>query len=247
MRAGQRNYWILWQLNTYFSKNKSQFYISMFIITTKYTIPLKFKKKKKITGFKTQCCKMSRRNRVMTKMHSSRMRTVRSSGRIWGGCVCSGGGVCLLPAGECLLWGCLLRGGVWSQRGVCSWGAVWSQGVSGPRGVWYPSMHWGRHPHPPCGQTDACKNITFATLLRMVIMNQSTDSKPLLLILMFYVICKTTKRIRARMHSSRMRTTRLLTISQHALPGGIPAQGGVPAWEVYLFGRCTCPGGGVPA
>ena len=57
-----------------------------------------------------------------------------------------------------------------------------------------------------------------------------------------------------RMHSSRMRTARLLTVSQHALPGGVPA-GGVPAqgrctcqWGVpaqggvYLPGGCTCPG-----
>ena len=28
-----------------------------------------------------------------------------------------------------------------------------------------------------------------------------------------------------RMHSSRMRTARLLTVSQHALPGGVPAKG----------------------
>ena len=40
-----------------------------------------------------------------------------------------------------------------------------------------------------------------------------------------------------RMHSSRMRTARLLTVSQHALPGGVPAQGGVLARE----------GGGGPA
>ena len=37
-----------------------------------------------------------------------------------------------------------------------------------------------------------------------------------------------------------MRTARLLTVSQHALMGGVPAQG------VYLAGReegvCTCPG-----
>ena len=40
------------------------------------------------------------------------------------------------------------------------------------------------------------------------------------------------------MHSSRMRTVRFLTVSQHALPGvylpsGVPARG-VPAREVYL-------------
>ena len=58
-----------------------------------------------------------------------------------------------------------------------------------------------------------------------------------------------------------MRTVRLLTVSQHALPGvylpgGVPVWGvylpggtclgGVPAWGVYLPGGCTCLGG-VPA
>ena len=38
------------------------------------------------------------------------------------------------------------------------------------------------------------------------------------------------------MHSSGMRTARLLTVSQHALPGG------VPGWGVYLPGGGTCPG-----
>ena len=44
-----------------------------------------------------------------------------------------------------------------------------------------------------------------------------------------------------RMHSSRMRTAHLLTISQHALLGGVPARGCVPARGVYLLG-CTSPG-----
>ena len=55
-----------------------------------------------------------------------------------------------------------------------------------------------------------------------------------------------------RMHPNRMRTARLLTVSQHALlgmylPGGVPAggrctfPGGVPAQ-----GECTC-AGGIPA
>ena len=53
-----------------------------------------------------------------------------------------------------------------------------------------------------------------------------------------------------RVHSSRMRTDRLLTASQHALPGGYLPEG-VPTWGVYLPGEylpgvCTCPGG-VPA
>ena len=53
-------------------------------------------------------------NRLITRMHSSRMRTVRSSGHLSGG-VCSGG--------------CLLPGGVSAPRGgVCSWGVVCSGG-----------------------------------------------------------------------------------------------------------------------
>ena len=50
--------------------------------------------------------------------------------------------------------------------------------------------------------------------------------------------------VKTRLHSSGMRTTHLLTISQQ---GGLPVQGVcVPALEVYLPGGCTCPGG-VPA
>ena len=70
------------------------------------------------------------------------------------------------------------------------------------------------------------------------------------------------------MHSSRMRTARLLTISQHAmlggggwgvpargvyLPGGVPAQGrGVylprGGWCTCMGRGCTCPEeGGIPA
>ena len=112
--------------------------------------------------------------------------------RIWPylrGCLLRGcllqGGVC---SGGCLLRGCVSAPGVcvcsWGvcSRGVSAPGGVYSGGVSATRGVcllwgvcsqggvWYPSMHWGRHPHsPPCGQTDACKNITFATSLRTVI------------------------------------------------------------------------------
>ena len=71
--------------------------------------------------------------------------------------ICSRG--CLLQVGCLLLGGCLLPG-VCSEGGVCFGGCLlWG---------WYPSMHWGRHPLPPCGQTDACKNITFATSLRTV-------------------------------------------------------------------------------
>ena len=47
---------------------------------------------------------------------------------------------------------------------------------------------------------------------------------------------------KTRMHSSRMRTARLLTVSQHVLRGGR----GVPAWGcMYLPGGCVPAGGGV--
>ena len=78
-----------------------------------------------------------------------------------GVCVCSQGR-CLLPRGVCS-WGVFARGGVCS--GGCLLGGQLLGGVCS-RG-WYPSMHWDRHP-PPCGQTHACKNITFATSLRTV-------------------------------------------------------------------------------
>ena len=82
------------------------------------------------------------------------MHTVRRSGRISVG---GGGGVCSR-------WGGLLRGegGVSSPGGVCSEGMV-----SAPKGV--VSQHALRKAPPPCGQTDACNNITFATSLRTVI------------------------------------------------------------------------------
>ena len=80
------------------------------------------------------------------------------------------GGVSAAPGGVC-------SGGVSAPRGVsaalgdvCSQGGVCSRGVSAPGGgVCIP-------PHTeadnlPCGQTDACKNITFATSLRTVIIS----------------------------------------------------------------------------
>ena len=97
--------------------------------------------------------------------------------------------------GRCLLWGGLLWG-VSAPGGVCSGDGVSALGGSAPGGVcsgdgvsalrgfacswglsalgaWYPSMHWGgAYPHPPPhprGQTHRCKNITFATSLRTVI------------------------------------------------------------------------------
>ena len=84
-------------------------------------------------------------------MHSSRMRTVRNRSRLmgWGLCVCSWG-VCLVRWGSGPRVGVSAPGGgVWSGRGgipVCT--------EADP---------------PSCGQTDRCKNITFATSLRTVI------------------------------------------------------------------------------
>ena len=122
-------------------------------------------------GSVLQTCKKKRwsvNTRDDTRLYSSRMHTVCSSGRLLGGC---------------LLWGgvCVCSGGVCSQGSVCS-GGVCSQGVVSALGGClllgggcllqggllrgYPSIHWGRH--PPCGQTYACKNITFATSLRTV-------------------------------------------------------------------------------
>ena len=68
----------------------------------------------------------------LTRMHSNRMRIVRSSSRLLGGCVPGPGGVCTWPGGVPGP-----RGGVPGPRGC-----IWSQGVylvpggvSGPRGV----------------------------------------------------------------------------------------------------------------
>ena len=129
-------------------------------------------------------------------MHSSRMRTVRSSGRLSGGMSALRGvgglvvgvsapGGCLLPGGYLLRGGCLLLGGVCfrgvsalggvsAPGGVCSWGegCLLPGGLSAPTGCLLPqkaSQHAVRQtPPPPCGQTHACKNITFATSLRTV-------------------------------------------------------------------------------
>ena len=89
-----------------------------------------------------------------------------------GGGVCSLGGVCSwvvsAPRGVSARGGCLLpRGCLLQGVSALGWGICCQGGVSALEG-WYPSIHWGRHPHLPCGQTDTCKNITFATSLWMV-------------------------------------------------------------------------------
>ena len=99
------------------------------------------------------------------------MRTVRSSGRIQGWCLVPGGSLCSggvsLPRGGFSLpgGGLLARGGSGPGGSPCRGGLV--PGWCLLRVGGYPIMHWGRQP-PPCGQTDACKNITFATSLRTV-------------------------------------------------------------------------------
>ena len=84
-----------------------------------------------------------------TRMHSSRMRTVRSSDRISGGgvCVCSRG--CLLPGGSAL-WGVSAPRG-----GVCS-GGLSALGVSAHGGLLrgVVSQHALRQTPPPPVWTD---------------------------------------------------------------------------------------------
>ena len=88
---------------------------------------------------------------LLTRMHSSRMRTGHSLTVCWS--LLPGGGGS--GPGGCLVWGESAPRGVSSQggsapggsapRGVWSrGGGVWSRGVL----VWgvYPSMHWGRPP-----------------------------------------------------------------------------------------------------
>ena len=118
-------------------------------------------------------------NKIITRMHSSRMRTVRSSGRISGGV--PGGRGCTWSQGVYLVWGVgvyLVWGGVPGPGGApglggCTWsrGCTWSGSVPGLGGVYLvPGVYLVRY-SPPCGQTHACKNITFATSLRTVIIN----------------------------------------------------------------------------
>ena len=87
-----------------------------------------------------------------TRMHSSRMRTVRCSSRLrGGGGGCLLGGVCLLGEVSACRGGVCLPGGCLPARGVVCLG-----GVCLPGGVHLP---------PPRGQTDTCENITFPQLL----------------------------------------------------------------------------------
>ena len=95
---------------------------------------------------------LSEKGHSKTRMHSSRMRSVHSSGCISGGCTWSRGCTWSQGGGVPGLWGLYLaRGGAPSPGGCLLLGGVYL--------VRY---------FPPCGQTHACKNITFATSLRTV-------------------------------------------------------------------------------
>ena len=125
-------------------------------------------------------------------------------GVYWGGCLLPGRGVSAprgVSARGCLLGGCLLPGrGVSAPGGCLSWGmsavggvCSWEGGCLLPggggvaaSGGMYPTMHWGRH--PPCGQTDACKNITFATSLRTVIISMKVIHLGFVMLVCFQLI-----------------------------------------------------------
>ena len=124
-----------------------------------------------------------------TGMHSSRMRTVRNSSHLLGGGTWSQGdvpaqggylvlGVYLVPGGVPGPGGCTCPQGVPARGCTCPGGGVPGPrvvylvlgGVPGPKGVPAWGVYLPRYtPPPPCGQTDRCKNITFATSLRTVI------------------------------------------------------------------------------
>ena len=117
---------------------------------------------------------------LQTRMHSSRMRTVRSSGHILEGGRCLPGGGLLrggvsapgVGVGRVCSGGCLLLGG------VCSWGCLLLEGCLLPGRGGIPACTEADAPTPsPRGQADACKNITFTTSLRTVITRNLFKSK----------------------------------------------------------------------
>ena len=115
-------------------------------------------------------------------------------------------GGCLLLGGVCS-GGCLLQGGVYSG-GSAPGGCLLLGGCLLPEGDVYPSMHWGRH--PPCEEnhTHLWKHNLPPTSLQAV----------------------------TRMHSSRLSTARLLTVS-HIIPcilGGHPSRCRPPWRQIPL-------------
>ena len=78
-----------------------------------------------------------------------------------------------------------------------------------------------------------------------------------LFVVVNFILAIQTKNLLTRLHSSRMRTARLLTVCRGGgyLPGGVPAQGGgvyrprgvyLPK-GVYLLRECTCLGVYLPS
>ena len=100
-----------------------------------------------------------------TRMHSSRMRTARlllispSMHCSWGVYLTRGIPTGRLPAGGCT---CPARGCT-CREGVPAWGDVPAGGVP-TQGVYLRRGYLPQVLHP-CGQTDTCKNITFANFL----------------------------------------------------------------------------------
>ena len=77
---------------------------------------------------------------------------------------------------ECIPVGCVPSAAVAVSRGggcICPVGCTWSRGgAPGPGGGGAPGQAL-----PPCGQTHACKNITFATSLRTVMIRMKANTK----------------------------------------------------------------------
>ena len=91
--------------------------------------------------------------KISTRMHSSRMRTIRRSSRLLGGGVCQPGGC--LPGGGCLpARGRLPAGGVFYLPGQC---------LPGGGGV-CPGGCLADTPTPMDRMTDTCENITLPQL-----------------------------------------------------------------------------------
>ena len=166
-------------------------YINVRYLFFRFLKPWSSKDNERILKYYRKWIQNYRIRLILTRMHSSRMRTGRSLtvccsllpggcllwGGAWsGGCLLWGvsalggawlGGVC---SGVCLLWGVCSRG-VPGPGGVCSWGLLqgdaWSGGGGGVCSRGGASQHALRQtplPLPPCGQTHACKNITLAQL-----------------------------------------------------------------------------------
>ena len=76
---------------------------------------------------------------IVTRLHSSRMRTTRVM-TVSSSMLCAGGGV-PGPEGVCSRGGCLLRGGVSAPGGVPAPGGGACSGGGLLPGGWYPSMH----------------------------------------------------------------------------------------------------------